>query len=143
MPPEHLNRFLGNFDPGRRGFLRRIIAGAAFAPPLIASFSLKGPALPAAEATDGAPLCSNQSTTIEYFAFSDNEYQDHFRGILRAGDITPGTDLAGGGHSSLNFKGSTGSAGSTWLTVFEGSTPLPEDACALEVEADILFHTFN
>jgi len=142
MPPENLNRFLDNFDPGRRGFLRKIIAGAAFAPPLIASFSLEGPALPSAEATP-TPVCSNQTTTIEFFDFADNEYQDNFRGILRAGDINPGTDLAGGGHTSLNFTGNTSSAGSTWLTVFDATTPLPEDACQLTLSADILISKFN
>ena len=83
-------------------FLRKIIAGAAFAPPLIASFSLEGPALPSAEATP-APVCSNQTTTIEFFDFAGTEYQDNFRGILRPGDINPGTDLAGGGHTVAQF----------------------------------------
>src|SRR5262249_39016773 len=62
---------------------------------------------------------------------------------LRGADINSGTDLAGGGRPSLNFTGNAGSGGSTWLTLFESDTSLPEDACRLTLSADILFHTFN
>jgi hypothetical protein len=141
MAPDDLKGFLDNFDPGRRNFLRKIIAGAAFAPPLVASFSLEGPSITPAEGA--VNQCSNQTTTVEFFDFHDNEYQDNFHGVLRPNDITPGTDLAGGGHPSLNFAGSAGSGGSTWLTVFNATTPLPEDACQLTLSADILIRRFN
>jgi hypothetical protein len=147
MAPDNLNRFLDNFDPERRSFLRKIIAGVAFAPPLIASFSLEGPSITPAEGTPvPPPLCSNQTTPVEFFDFSGTEYQDNFSGILRPTDITPGKDLFANTYSSLNFKGSGGSTNSTkstWLTVFDATTPLPEDACQLMLSADILITTFN
>jgi hypothetical protein len=145
MAPEDLSRFLDNFDRGRRKFLRQILAGAAFAPPVIASFSVAGPSITPAEAIPVA--CAYTSpTVVAFFDFSGTQYQDNFDGILRPGDITPGTDLAhppGVGHTSLNFQGHVGSGGGTWLTVLDSSTPLPEDGCLLSLTVDILFHTFD
>ena len=142
MAPDDIEKFLHNFDRGRRDFLRKILAGAAFAPPLMASFSLDGPAITAAEAGVSNQCVGNQTPTTQCFNFSDGEYQANFRGILRAADLNPGTDLAGGGHPSLNFTGGAGPAGSTWLTVLDDEPPIFED-CQLSLHADVLFHKYN
>jgi len=141
MAPDDLERFLSNVDRGRRNFLKQIIAGAAFAPPLIASFSLEGPSVTPAEASDH--LSCYPGIPGLTFDFSGTQYADHFTGILRPALINPGTDLADGGQSSLNFTGSTGSGGGTWMTLFDSPTPIPEAGCALSLSADVLFHTFN
>jgi len=142
MAPDNLGDFFSNVDRGRRDFLRKIIAGAAFTPPLIASFSLEGPSITAAQA-NAANQCANQSTPQVIFTdFSGTEYQDKFQGILRPSDINPGTDLAGGGRPSLNFTGGANAAGSTWLTQLKENT-LPGELCLVQMSADVLFHAYN
>src|SRR5262249_2601480 len=119
-------------------------AGRGCAPPMMASFSVAGPSVTPAEAVTSVFACTNQTVQVTFIDFSGStDYQDNFHGVLRPNDIKQGTDLAGGGRPSLNFTGSAGSGGSTWLTVFESSTLLPEDACRLTLSADILFSTFN
>src|SRR5262245_50656593 len=138
MAPD-LEGFLSGFDKSRRDFLRKIVAGAAFAPPVMASFSLDGPSIAQVEAGIVANQCANQTSTFRYFDFSGTEYQDNFRDILRAGDINAGFDLAASTRPSLNFTGNAGSAGSTWLTVLDDSAFT--DLCQLSLSADILSHT--
>src|SRR5262249_18135523 len=48
-----------------------------------------------------------------------------FRDVRRAGDINAGVDLGGTGHSALNFTGSAGSAGDTWLTMYDETPNAP------------------
>ena len=66
--------------------------------------------------------------------------------MLRGGDIDAGDDLGGTNHPALNFTGSAGSSGATWLTVYDAtpatSTPGPTFADET-VCADVLFHRFN
>jgi len=141
MAPDNLGDFLSNVDRGRRDFLRKIIAGAAFTPPLIASFSLEGPSITAAQANP-SNQCTNQTPVTKFFTFADAQYQNNFTGILRAADIAPGTDLAGGGNPSLNFTGGANAGGSTWLTALTDD-PFESDLCLLQMSDDVLFHTFN
>ena len=146
MAPENLDRFLDNFDPGRRNFLRRIIAGAAFAPPLIASFSLAGPSLTPAEA---APIVVYVRT--KHPSSSSSTSPAPSTRIISAASCARTTSRRAptwqaAAHPSLNFKGSggsTNSTSSTWLTVFDATTPLPEDGCQLTLSADILINKFN
>ena len=64
-------RVVNSVDASRRDFLRKIIAGAAFAPPLIASFNLDGLSLTDAEAQIGNQcLFSNQTIGPFFFDFS-------------------------------------------------------------------------
>lgn len=39
---EALDEVLDEIDPSRRGFLKRIAVGAAFATPVVSSFSMRG-----------------------------------------------------------------------------------------------------
>jgi hypothetical protein len=144
MAPD-IERFLNSVDdPGRREFLRKVIAGAAFAPPLNPSFSLVGPSIMAAEA--GVPNPSLAPTTL-YFDFSGTEYQDNFRDILRAGDINRAR-LATHLYPSLNFPGAR-TAGATWMTVLDSAPgtgdegPLFTKLCELSLSVDILIRPFN
>ena len=108
---------------------------------MIASFSLEGRRFPA-EATP-TPVCSNQTTTVEFFDFAGTEYSGQFHAASCARDINPGTDLAGGRTRRSISPALPVPAGSTWLTVFDATTPLPEDACQLTLSADILINKFN
>ena len=152
MAPD-IDGVLSHADASRRGFLRKLIAGAAFAPPLLASFSLDGLSLTAADAVQS--VCANATVPVggsfpggQCFDFSGNQYAANFRDVLRGGDINAGPDLGFGTHPALNFTGSAGAAGSTWATVLD-VTPadtvpgpvFPDLSVALE--ADILFHKFN
>ena len=64
MAPDR-EEVLKSVGPDRRRFLRTVIAGAAFAPPLLMSFSLDGlsvgPAEAGPSASPSAPLCSNMT----------------------------------------------------------------------------------
>jgi hypothetical protein len=70
----------------------------------------------------------------------------NFRDVRRPGDINVGNDLAGGGHPSINFTGSSGAAGDTWITVYD-ETPLDNSVQNLygsvSLSADVLIHPFN
>jgi hypothetical protein len=141
-------RVVNSVDAGRRDFLRKIIAGAAFAPPLIASFNLDGLSLTDAEAQiSNQCQFSNQSNVIFFFDFSGNEYQNNFRDVRRGNDINPGTEPPNS-HPALKFTGTVGAAGDTWITVLDEvpGTPAEDtvftDLC-LVMSADIIIHTFN
>ena len=59
MAPEEI---LKNVDPSRRDFVRTVIAGTAFAVPLMTTFSMEGLSVNVATADEGiTSLCSNQS----------------------------------------------------------------------------------
>jgi len=163
---KEIEQILGEIDHSRRDFLRKVIVGAAFAPPLIASFSLDGLSLATADAQIAVRnqcfSVSNSTSTTSLvplvFDFSDTQYQDNFRDILRGPDINSGFDLAGGNHPALNFTGSANAAGSTWMTVVESDTcPTTQycvpgsfsnedlffDLIGLKLSADVLIHRFN
>ena len=42
-----------------------------------------------------------------------------FRDVTRLNDIEIGPDLGGTGHQALNFTGSAGAVGETWITVYD------------------------
>jgi len=67
-----------------------------------------------------------------------------FRDVRRANGIDIGLDLGGTGHAALNFTGSTGSAGDTWITVYDPAPPPPSVTFgSVGLSADVLIHTFN
>jgi hypothetical protein len=78
------------------------------------------------------------------------EYDNNFEDIRRGLEINQGLDLGGTGHTAVNFTGTTGSAGDTWLTAY-----YPEDANVttenqifsavggLCMRADVQIHRFN
>ena len=69
-----------------------------------------------------------------------------FRDVRRAADIDLGADLGGTGTTALNFKGLTGSAGDTWITVYDvdpsNATPTLFTG-SVSLSADVLIHPFN
>lgn len=141
-------RIVNSVDASRRDFLRKIIAGAAFAPPLIASFNLDGLSLTDAEAQIGNQCqFSNQTIGPFFFDFSGDEYQENFREVRRGNDINPGTEPPNA-HPALKFTGASGAAGDTWITVLdEGPETSAEDTVftdlCLVLSADIIIHPFN
>jgi hypothetical protein len=142
-----IEKLLGDVDQSRRDFLRNVIAGAAFAPPLIASFSLDGLSLTTADAQTRVCLVSNATVAVSNAtAFS---YHDNFRDTLRGADINAGVDLAGGNHPALNFTGSANTAGGTWMTVLDTDPSTPDEdspfefRLGLHLSADVLIHRFN
>jgi hypothetical protein len=69
-----------------------------------------------------------------------------FRGVRRASDISLGPDLGGTGHKAINFSGSTGSAGDTWITVYDVAPATgDEDSVysSVGLAADILIQSYN
>jgi hypothetical protein len=147
MAPD-AERVVNSVEASRRDFLRTIIAGAAFAPPLIASFNLDGLSLTAAEAQIGNQcLFSNQTIEPFFFDFSGDEYEENFRDVRRGSDINAGTEPPNA-HPALRFTGSAGAAGDTWITVLDDVPETPaadtlfSDDC-LVLSADVIIHPFN
>ena len=64
MAPEALNDLLNAVAPSRRGFLKTILTGTAFAAPLMASFSMDGLSVDAA----AAATCGNMTTVHPFLA---------------------------------------------------------------------------
>ena len=78
------------------------------------------------------------------FDFNGAQYTECFRDALRAGEINAGTDLAGTGHTALNFTGSAASAPSTWLTVYDAVPAVADAGPTFGAEtlcADVLIRT--
>src|SRR5262249_9256503 len=70
----------------------------------------------------------------------------NFRDVRRAAEINVGPDLGGTGHPAINFTGSTGSAGDTWLTVFDttpGDGTVQNTFASVTLNCDVLIHRFN
>jgi hypothetical protein len=69
-----------------------------------------------------------------------SQYADNFVEVRRGSEISPGPD-PGTGHCAVNFTGSAGSAGDTWLTRSNaGSFNAFNGTC---MQADILINKFN
>ena len=66
-----------------------------------------------------------------------------FRGFRRIPDIAKGPDLCGTGHQSLNFTGQTGSAGDTWITVYDPAGPGTPTFMSVSLSADVMLQKFN
>ena len=67
-----------------------------------------------------------------------------FRDGRRPNDIKIGPDLGGTTHQALNFTGTTGTAGDTWITVYDPApNPPPVTFGSVRLSADVLIHTFN
>jgi N-acetylneuraminic acid mutarotase len=59
---------------------------------------------------------------------------------------TVGPDLCGTGHASINFTGSTGSAGDTWITVYDTTPGNPDEGPlfgSVILSADVQIRRFN
>lgn len=65
-----------------------------------------------------------------------------FRDDRRAPDINVGLDLGGTGETAINFTGTAGSGGDSWITVYEG-TPVPTNFGNVSLRADVQIHRFN
>ena len=69
-----------------------------------------------------------------------------FRDVRRASDINLGSDLGGTGHAAINLTGATGSAGDTWLTVYDAvPATTNEDSVygSVSLSADVLIQAYN
>jgi hypothetical protein len=85
-------------------------------------------------------------TGLFAFDFSDNQYLNCFRDLVRGGGINAGLDQGGTEHTALNITGSGGAAGATWLTVVDQdpSTPAADNLFGSAVLcADVLIQPFN
>jgi hypothetical protein len=69
-----------------------------------------------------------------------------FRDVRRPPDINQGADLGGTGHQAINFTGSSGSAGDTWITVYD-ATPADDTVKntygSIILSADVLIHRYS
>jgi len=89
------------------------------------------------QATAGSP------GTIEASAIPCVPLTD-FRDVRRPNEVTIGPDLGGTGHQALNFKGSAGAAGDTWITVYNpASNPSPVTFGSVHLSADVLIDPYN
>jgi hypothetical protein len=59
--------------------------------------------------------------------------------VRRGDDISVGLDLGGTNQTSMNFKGSSGAAGDTWMTIYPGGTSYN----TVRLCVDVLTHPFN
>jgi len=66
-----------------------------------------------------------------------------FRGVRRSSEINKGPDLCGTGHQSLNFTGVVGSAGDTWITVYDPAGPGTPTFSSVSLSADVMVQKFN
>jgi hypothetical protein len=90
-----------------------------------------------ATCSDGAGNVGTASTTVNV---------DKKRIVRRSGDIRHGPDLGGTGHSALNFTGSAGAAGDTWITVYDETANAPGSTIlggTVQLSADVLVHRPN
>lgn len=69
-----------------------------------------------------------------------------FRDVRRPVDINLGADLGGTGFAAQNFTGSIGSAGDTWITVYD-TNPIDTTPTlftgSVSLGADVLIHRYN
>jgi hypothetical protein len=69
-----------------------------------------------------------------------------FRDVRRPADINVGPDVCGTGNSAINLTGSTGSAGDTWITVYD-TTPADDTVQNtfgnVSLSADVIIRPFN
>jgi hypothetical protein len=82
---------------------------------------------------------ANFCTGVDFSIDFDTEYPDCFQDVFRGAGINSGPDQGGTGHLALNFTGSAGAAGATWLTILDTSPPVPD----VTLCADVLIQRFN
>jgi len=66
--------------------------------------------------------------------------------VRRPGDIGPGADLGGTGHSAINFTGLAPSTGDAWITVYDTTPGTPDPGPvfgSVSLSADVLIQTFS
>jgi len=66
-----------------------------------------------------------------------------FTAVRRAADINVGDDLGGTGHTALNFMGSAGAGGDTWIAAYNPTSPSPTTFGNVSLSADVLIHQHN
>jgi len=67
-----------------------------------------------------------------------------FRDVRRPNDIAIGPDLGRTGQQVLNFTGTAGAGGDTWITVYDPApNPPPVTFGSVSLSADVLIHAFN
>jgi hypothetical protein len=67
-----------------------------------------------------------------------------FRDVRQPNDITIGPDLGGTWHQALNFTGTAGAGGDTWITVYDRApNPPPVTFGSVSLSADVLIHPYN
>jgi len=66
-----------------------------------------------------------------------------FTAVRRAADINVGDDLGGTGHMALNFMGSAGAGGDTWIAAYNPTSPSPTTFGNVSLSADVLIHQHN
>jgi hypothetical protein len=71
------------------------------------------------------------------------DYNNLFFDVRRAGDIASGLDVGGTSHCAVNFTGSVGSAGDTWLTRYNGPVSVFNAFQGLCMRADVLINRFD
>ena len=92
-------------------------------------------------------------TVLTTGVFSDNNFGNFqaevvpltdFRDVRRPNDIAIGPDLGGTGQQALNFTGTAGAGGDTWITVYDPApNPPPVTFGSVSLSADVLIHAFN
>jgi hypothetical protein len=89
--------------------------------------------VPGAAIACSPPLSAGECENYE--ADLANDFTD----IRRADDISVGPDLGDGGDTAMNFKGSTGSAGDLWMSLYNKGNGYQ----AVRLCVDVLTHPFN
>jgi hypothetical protein len=66
-----------------------------------------------------------------------------FRGVRRSNEISKGPDLCFSKNQSLNFQGVVGTAGDTWITVYDTPDPGTPTFGSVSLSADVMLQKFN
>jgi len=69
-----------------------------------------------------------------------------FRDVRRPSNISVGPDLGGTGQTAMNFTGSAGAGGDTWITVYDETPGSPDQTNftgSINLSADVLSHAYN
>ena len=74
--------------------------------------------------------------------FCSQEYETSFFDLRNGPEIHDGVDLGGTGRCAVNFKGTSGAAGDTWLTIYE-PTMFGIDDGGLCLSAEVLSSRFD
>jgi len=124
---------LDGVDEGRRDFVKKLVAGTAFATPLLASFSMDGALIGEAEAAGAtyyAPYCGDNDVFYSYTArFQTEDKSVRFNATLIA-DVLDGTTFSVVLNFSPrnNFKSGQILVGGTWIANLQlGPNVIPMD----------------
>jgi hypothetical protein len=87
----------------------------------------------------GLPFSAEASS----LSCADTSVLPPFQAARGVGEIYGDLDFGGTGCWALNFTGSTGSAGDTWMAVYSDPEPIVFGGAFLFLDADVLIHRFN